>query len=256
MSKTIKATVYVKGFKGDSGAGWAYHFSDARFGYGPCPAKDQLIAEMHAVINVIKAFDGKVLLIRTLDVDVANAINGEFSKSDGKKIVGEFVEKQGRHGTFRWCHNHANMAAYTSKSGIYTSPKSFRGGKLIGTFTLEEVLPYIGVGGNKTYHDFSGYKVKTSTPRMRTLKDSQICACCGLGGIKFKLAIIGGFPHMDLYGERNGHLVMLTMDHIIPRCEGGRAIKENLQTLCADCNGRKGSKLITIEELRKLIGAA
>jgi hypothetical protein len=35
--------------------------------------------------------------------------------------------------------------------------------------------------------------------------------------------------------------VTLTIDHVVPRARGGTSDKENLQTLCARCNSRKGS---------------
>lgn len=36
----------------------------------------------------------------------------------------------------------------------------------------------------------------------------------------------------------------LTLDHIIPKCDGGLDVKWNLQTLCEYCNGEKGSLTI------------
>lgn len=38
-----------------------------------------------------------------------------------------------------------------------------------------------------------------------------------------------------------GSIENLVLDHIHPHCEGGSSDIENLQTLCRDCNGRKGS---------------
>lgn len=34
----------------------------------------------------------------------------------------------------------------------------------------------------------------------------------------------------------------LSIDHIIPECDGGPTTLENLQTLCAPCNTKKGTK--------------
>lgn len=34
----------------------------------------------------------------------------------------------------------------------------------------------------------------------------------------------------------------LTIDHIVPLCQGGRNTWENLITACTDCNGKKGGK--------------
>lgn len=37
----------------------------------------------------------------------------------------------------------------------------------------------------------------------------------------------------------------LTKDHIVPLTKGGRNTADNLQPLCAECNGRKGNRLST-----------
>ena len=39
-----------------------------------------------------------------------------------------------------------------------------------------------------------------------------------------------------------GSQYMLTVDHIVPVSKGGKPIPENLQTLCKECNAKKGSK--------------
>lgn len=45
----------------------------------------------------------------------------------------------------------------------------------------------------------------------------------------------------------------LTFDHIIPLSKGGADSNANGQILCRRCNGIKGSKIISIYELRKTI---
>jgi 5-methylcytosine-specific restriction endonuclease McrA len=34
----------------------------------------------------------------------------------------------------------------------------------------------------------------------------------------------------------------LTVDHVVPRCRGGKTMWENVTTACKKCNGRKGSR--------------
>ena len=35
----------------------------------------------------------------------------------------------------------------------------------------------------------------------------------------------------------------LTVDHVIPRCRGGKSVWENIVAACAPCNRRKGNRL-------------
>jgi len=45
-------------------------------------------------------------------------------------------------------------------------------------------------------------------------------------------------------GPRSGDDVKLHVDHIYPIAEGGKTVKENLQTLCQDCNSGKGARIV------------
>ncbi|HNB17300.1 MAG TPA: HNH endonuclease [Candidatus Obscuribacter sp.] len=44
------------------------------------------------------------------------------------------------------------------------------------------------------------------------------------------------------YCKAGGKGVTLTLDHVIPRCQGGKNSWENLVTACSVCNGRKGGR--------------
>lgn len=47
--------------------------------------------------------------------------------------------------------------------------------------------------------------------------------------------------HFNLYAlKENGHEVLMTKDHIIPKCKGGGLSLSNLQTMCHKCNQKKG----------------
>jgi len=63
----------------------------------------------------------------------------------------------------------------------------------------------------------------------------------GGSGIKF---------HLNAYGlNEYGHEVMMTIDHIKPRCHGGNNRLHNLTTLCSTCNGKKGADLNWLKDL-------
>lgn len=52
------------------------------------------------------------------------------------------------------------------------------------------------------------------------------------------------------YCLRNFHTRDLSLDHVVPRCKGGRLHWENAVTSCRNCNGRKGS--LPVSDLRQV----
>jgi 5-methylcytosine-specific restriction endonuclease McrA len=59
-------------------------------------------------------------------------------------------------------------------------------------------------------------------------------------------------PHFNLYGfNRCGHEILFTMDHIIPKSEGGSTSEKNLQLLCEPCNALKRNHVMSLSELRR-----
>ena len=115
---------------------------------------------------------------------------------------------------------------------------------------LEEVIPYIGqtIG-------LDGDQVALVSVRMLVFAKSVTCTACGIIGTHFAKERshrktksdhpLYGKWHLNLYGMdlETGKEVMLTKDHIIPRSKGGPSTMDNLQTMCAPCNCRKGSSL-------------
>jgi len=75
------------------------------------------------------------------------------------------------------------------------------------------------------------------------------CSKCGLEGMFFRESIEGGTVDLNLFGmadaenEQGIRLIMLTTDHIVPLSKGGGNHQENLQVMCKECNGEKGSHL-------------
>jgi 5-methylcytosine-specific restriction endonuclease McrA len=50
--------------------------------------------------------------------------------------------------------------------------------------------------------------------------------------------------HWDLAGYNDqGHLVMITIDHIMPRSKGGANDTSNYQPMCSFCNQKKADKI-------------
>ena len=80
--------------------------------------------------------------------------------------------------------------------------------------------------------------------RVRTfLTKGTVCLHCGLVGSHFALERTGdrGPYHLNLWGfDADGDEHLLTHDHIVARALGGADDISNTQTLCSQCNGKKG----------------
>lgn len=135
--------------------------------------------------------------------------------------------------------------------------------KVLGTEKLEDVIPYIlqpSDNGKKKhrrnyYYGDRKFSVKLSGQRMALLAREKECACCGYTGVIFRLEIAGCYsPHFNLYAAHPEGLILMTMDHILPKSHGGQTTEDNLQLLCKTCNEKKRNRLIEIPDLRKELG--
>jgi len=66
-------------------------------------------------------------------------------------------------------------------------------------------------------------------------RDGLRCRHCGIQATKLK-GRHGPVYATSIFG------VFLSVDHIVPRSKGGGHSEDNIQTLCTECNGRKGLK--------------
>lgn len=63
------------------------------------------------------------------------------------------------------------------------------------------------------------------------------CPCCGIVGTKFCLGQDkAGGEHWDLYSDED---YAFTIDHILPKADGGTNHISNLQIMCLECNNLK-----------------
>jgi 5-methylcytosine-specific restriction endonuclease McrA len=118
--------------------------------------------------------------------------------------------------------------------------------RLLATYPAEEILSQVKdkakielTVGEETY------SLALCSVRLKTFKRSPVCVCCGKKGTLMGLDLPCGHnkPHLNLYHiSRKGKPLLMTRDHIIPRCLGGRNHISNMQTMCTVCNGKKGSK--------------
>ena len=73
------------------------------------------------------------------------------------------------------------------------------------------------------------------TPNCKNVGTRFICARGGNGG-----------HNWDIFTD---DLVMMTVDHIVAKKNGGGNELENLQPMCCHCNTTKGHQVITLDEL-------
>jgi len=113
-------------------------------------------------------------------------------------------------------------------------------------YTVDEVVPLIGEEPyRRTVIELDGveYTANFNSSKLNDFKRSLSCAACGRVGVEFRAESHredprNGSLHLNLYSEDG---VLMTQDHIIPRCKGGWSGPDNTQTMCAECNVEKGS---------------
>lgn len=136
---------------------------------------------------------------------------------------------------------------------------------IYGFWLYEELLPFIGFGRGEqkllsTPH--GNYYPIVNSRKLELFKRSPKCTGCGLYGQIWilqshkKLGDSEQRPHLSLYAiNRSDQLIMMTQDHIYPRSAGGADGIQNLQTMCNDCNQRKGNSLPDARYSDRDIGA-
>lgn len=74
---------------------------------------------------------------------------------------------------------------------------------------------------------------------------------CNFIGTRLILSVdkCGGL-HWDVYTD---NLILINIDHIVAKNNGGNSYIKNLQPMCKFCNSMKGDKNITNEELSELL---
>lgn len=123
--------------------------------------------------------------------------------------------------------------------------------KTHGVFSIEQVREFVGEKlflQKRQDKTLEGKTVKCNSQRYQVFfgKGCQ-CVSCGLNATYFKLQtdvgnekISPNRSHFNLYGIKDGKEILFTKDHIVPRSKGGRNSYKNYQTMCVECNQRKG----------------
>lgn len=114
----------------------------------------------------------------------------------------------------------------------------------LAKFSCQEILPKIGVKSMVFTVSDQEFVVKLLSLRLLLFKRNTTCVSCGRKGSYFSLdlPINHRRPHLNLYSEDG---VLMTKDHIIPKSLGGPDKLDNLQTMCVECNSKKGANYTT-----------
>lgn len=118
--------------------------------------------------------------------------------------------------------------------------------------TVEEVLSQVDDSTPKYKSAFfHGIEVNIGISNLKVFKNKGVvCKHCNIVGNVFYIERNGALEwskysewHLNLYAQNlSGQRVMLTKDHILPKSKGGPDTLDNYQTLCENCNSRKGNK--------------
>jgi 5-methylcytosine-specific restriction endonuclease McrA len=130
--------------------------------------------------------------------------------------------------------------------------------EILGTFSPEDVLPYITK--EKTRRKYVGddgrvWQVRMSSGRYFTFAESLSCVVCGITGNTMLLertARSREQPHFNLYAVSGNCRILMTKDHIQPKSRGGGDSCTNFQTMCIICNNLKSHHRITVAQAKRL----
>jgi hypothetical protein len=122
--------------------------------------------------------------------------------------------------------------------------------------SLEEFLSSVTDKPSRKEFEAGGkvFSVKMNQDRYLLFRQNSECVSCGLRGSRAFLESHKGdsSPHINLYGEHEGKLVLMTKDHIRAKACGGEDCLSNYQTMCSTCNTLKAHSNLSVEDVRRL----
>jgi len=140
---------------------------------------------------------------------------------------------------------------------------------VIAELPFEDTLSQITNEDNYVDIDIAGkaYPVNMGASRLRIIKKSPVCACCGIRATECSLDLDAQSTkeagelryHVNFYAATgvkdhdHQHMILFTRDHIVPKFKGGDESEENSQTLCFNCNCLKDSTEMDLEHMRKAL---
>ncbi len=121
------------------------------------------------------------------------------------------------------------------------------------SYEPESVLDLVDPNAGSIEVDIKGtlHLIRIDSLRLQCFKRSRRCTRCGLEGTiisadTFTSRSDRDSTHFNLYAIFEGKARLMTKDHIMPKSKGGANHLDNLQTMCDQCNNRKGSKILSL----------
>lgn len=119
-------------------------------------------------------------------------------------------------------HKGYNVLVVTTIDEVFQAQTNFKGGKFI----------------------LNGIHCGRSFTKWKLFEQNITCVGCGISGsyAAVESKENANTPHINLWAvTKDGRHVLMTKDHIKPTSKGGSNDFSNLQTMCRDCNVRKGN---------------
>jgi hypothetical protein len=102
---------------------------------------------------------------------------------------------------------------------------------------------------NRKREMFDGDLIKFNSLRLMTFKlKGIVCSNCKIKAKYFvkEKRKCDELYHLNLYAlDEDGNEILMTHDHIIPKCKNGKNHIDNTQTMCKICNELKDNKTLT-----------
>ena len=118
------------------------------------------------------------------------------------------------------------------------------------SFDPDSVLQHVGPEAKKIEVDIDGtlHRISVKSLRLQCFKRSKRCVRCGLEGTvmsadTFTTKSDRTGVHFNLYAIFEGKTRLMTKDYTMPKSKGGADHLDNLETMCDQCNHKKGSTI-------------
>lgn len=124
----------------------------------------------------------------------------------------------------------------------FPNPKPILENVVVARYNHKARRIFYGVGNSLAPVTFSTVH---AIQRYKLFKKNRKCSRCGRVGnhliLKANKTGTKISFQFELYCKEGNKLILMTKDHIIPKSKNGYSVMKNYQTMCEECNQRKGN---------------